>query len=92
MGIKDELMRVNPNKGITLLIKNSSNQLESISVDLQPGVEAKIAIDRYYSTQLPKPYSNCDIDNENPKKFDSYLYNIMTKRTYQYSHQACLAL
>jgi hypothetical protein len=93
MGIKDELKRINPNKGITLLIKNNSNQFESTTIELQPGVDTKIAIDRYFSTQLPKPYSNCDIDNENPKKFDSYLYNIMTKKmSIQYNQQTCLDL
>jgi hypothetical protein len=92
MGINDEVRRINPNKGITLLILNSSNQFKSTKVELQAGVETKIAIDRYFSTQLPKPFSNCDIDNEDPKKFDSYLYNKIIKSKYKYNQQACLEL
>ena len=92
MGIKDELKRVNPNKGVTLLISNSSNQFKSTKVELQAGVETKIAIDRYFSTQLPKPYSNCDIDNDNLKNFDSYLYNKIINSKFKYNQQACLEL
>jgi hypothetical protein len=92
MGIKDEVTRINPNKGITLLILNSSNQIGITSFELQAGVETKVAIDRYFSTQLPKPYSNCDIDNENPEKFDSYLYNKLLKSKYEYNQQTCLDL
>ena len=92
MGIKDELNRVNPNKGIILLILNSSNQFGSTKVELQTGVETKVAIDRYFSTQMPKPYSNCDIDNENPKKFDSYFYNKIINSNFNYDQQSCLEI
>ena len=92
MGIKDEVMRINPNKGIRLLILNSSSQIGSTSFELQAGVETKVGIERYFSTQLPKPYSNCDIDNDNPMKFDSFLYNKILNSKYEYNQQTCLDL
>ena len=92
MGIKDELKRVNSNKGVTLLIFISSNQLQSTIIELQAGVETKVGIERYFSSLLPKPYSNCDIDSQNQKKFDSFLYNKILKSKYEYNQQACLDL
>ena len=92
MGIKYDLKILNPNRGITLFIQNSSNQLGSTQIELQAGVKTNIAIDRYFSTQFPKPYSNCDIDNDNPKEFESNLYNKIIRSKFQYDQQKCLEL
>jgi hypothetical protein len=92
LGIKKELKVLNPSKGLTLLIKNTSHTFESKTVDLAPGVETNIQLERHFATQLPKPYSNCDIDNDNPKNVDSKLYKDFLKSNMQYSQQYCLEL
>ncbi len=40
---------------------------------------------------MPKPYSNCDIDNDiSPPKFDSSLFNLIYHSKYEYSQDLCL--
>ena len=92
LGIKNELKALNPNKGLILIIKNTSNTFDSKTVELAPGLETNIQLERHFATQLPKPYSNCDIDNDNPKQFNSKLYNDFLKSNMQYSQQYCIEL
>jgi len=45
---------------------------------------------RRFTSKLPKPYSECDIDNENPDHFDSPYYKLISNSPYQYSQELCV--
>jgi hypothetical protein len=51
-----------------------------------------MAVDRIISKQLPHPYSNCGIDNENPEYLGSFLYKMFENSNIQYSQQLCIDL
>jgi len=59
-----------------------------------PGVKANIIVERYFEKQLPKPYSNCDIDNVSPQpsQYASHLYDLLLNSTYEYTQQMCYDL
>jgi hypothetical protein len=59
---------------------------------LLKGIETSMAVDRIISKQLPHPYSNCGIDNENPEYLDSFLYKMFENSNIQYSQQLCIDL
>ena len=84
--------------GATVLIGNSSYLSDSSNGGLQlaRGFLTNIAIDRSFKSILPKPYSNCDIDNgdtttlsEN-KEINLDLYKLIENSTYNYNQQLCL--
>jgi hypothetical protein len=45
---------------------------------------------RQFTSKLPKPYSDCDIDNTNPNHFDSPYYNLILNSPFQYSQDLCV--
>ena len=92
VGIKDELKAINPFLGLTVRIQNSSNEFNINTYDLSPGKQTNMEISRYFSYQLSKPYSVCDIDNDNPKTFSSDLYNQFIANNFKYNQQTCLGL
>ena len=92
----DELKTVFPNIGATIKIDNNSYEVtgnDLSPVDLSPGYEFNIVVDRIYSYKLPKPYSNCDLDLTGPNNgFNSYLYKAFLDKNYQYKQQSCIDL
>ena len=50
--------------GATIKIGNSSYKNTNNGVDVAPGFKTNIVIERVFEKHLPRPYSNCDIDNE----------------------------
>jgi hypothetical protein len=92
MGMKDELKFLKRARGLTLNIFNNTKQYFGTLVDLPIGFDANVQIDRYFVNQLPKPYSNCDIDDENPNGFKSRLYNKTIQNNLEYNQQSCLEL
>ena len=54
-----------------------------------PGLLTNIAVERTFRFNLPKPYSNCEIDNTSPGYFDSELYNMIANSDYEYNQQFC---
>lgn len=77
--------------GVRMSIDNTTNFNENIfsGVRVSSGDETDIAIERNFKYNLPKPYSNCDIDNKYPPKIDSLLYNLILKSGYEYTQQQC---
>jgi hypothetical protein len=72
--------------GAFIRIENSSYLSEASDwIQIQPGQRTHISIERTLKFFMPKPYSRCDIDNESPGAFDSYLYNFIGHSSYQYS-------
>ncbi|CAF1103688.1 unnamed protein product [Brachionus calyciflorus] len=56
---------------------------------IKPNLTTNIALKRTFSTQLPKPYSNCDSNTDDPKKFNSDLYKEIHDSSYKYSQKLC---
>lgn len=48
-------------------------------------------IEREFEYFLPKPYTNCQIENDSPSAslFNSELFNFISQSKYQYSQQFC---
>ena len=78
--------------GLNLIIENntylSSNKWNWIGLD--GGTINYMPIQRKFSFKMPKPYSECDIDNDSPGHFDSVYYNRILNSPYQYSQEFCL--
>ena len=88
--LPNPLKRIVPDYGFTIKIGNSTDRGPDGIDILSGGVETSIAVHKVISRQLPEPYSNCLIDNENPKNYDSVLYKMFQDSNTQYSQQICI--
>ena len=77
--------------GLKIRINNSSFITDDTSngIRASAGEETDIKLNREFKFHIPKPYSNCDIDNESPQKFDSYLYDLILQSPYAYNQDFC---
>ena len=50
--------------GLIIKIGNSSYTTTSFGIEVASGFNTNILVERYFERTLPRPYSNCDIDNE----------------------------
>jgi hypothetical protein len=58
----------------------------------RPGFLTYIAVEREFKSMLPKPYSDCEIDNNAPKSRPELdLYNLIVQSDYEYSQQLCFS-
>ena len=73
-------------------IENGShlNEFHLDGVRVPSGFETHISVDRSFKFNLPKPYSNCDLDNDLSVAFDSELYNLFAHSPREYTQQICL--
>jgi hypothetical protein len=78
--------------GLNVLIENNTylGFDKTNVIALNGGTMNFMPIHRRFALKLPKPYSNCDIDNSNPSKFDSPFYNLIKNSPYQYSQELCI--
>ena len=78
--------------GLNILIQNNTylTQDRFTVIALQGGTSNYIGVQRKFTTKLPKPYSNCDIDNKNPGYIDSEYYNLIKNSPYQYNQELCV--
>ena len=74
-----------------LKIENASYLIDDTldGIFLKPAESPDILVYRSFKKYLPKPYSNCDIDNESPSSFGSKLYNTIANSPYEYKQQLC---
>jgi hypothetical protein len=77
--------------GLIVRIGNSSYASLDYGHELEPGRKTNIMVERFFEKQLTKPYSNCDIDNNDPSLFrsDSELYNLIWHSPIDYTQQLC---
>jgi hypothetical protein len=78
--------------GLNVLIENNTflgNKKQSV-IALNGGSINFMSMQRQFTSKLPKPYSDCDIDNTNPGRFDSPYYNLILNSPYQYSQDLCV--
>jgi hypothetical protein len=83
-------------KGGYVRIENSSfledENLDN-GVNVSPASLMYILVDRSFEFNLPKPYSNCDLENSNrdpTEKFKSNLLDVIYHSSYQYTQQLCV--
>ena len=92
-GQYNKLNNINSDFGLILKIDNSSysvlSSMDSYGITLGTGFEYNIGIDRFYTIQLPEPYSNCDSDDAIS---NSEWFNILHKNHGVYRRNDCIAL
>jgi hypothetical protein len=78
--------------GLNVLIENNSlSSYDKLDVKvLNGGTINFMSMQRKFTSKLPKPYSDCDIDNTNPNHFDSPYYNLILNSSFQYSQDLCV--
>jgi hypothetical protein len=82
-----------PQYGLNILIENNTymSDLKWNVIAINGGTANYIAVKRRFNSKLPKPYSNCEIDNTSPGEFNSQYYNLVKKSPYQYNQQLCIS-
>ena len=78
--------------GVYIQIENntySSNNKHNV-IALNGGTINYMSLQRQFSSKLPSPYSDCDIDNTNPGYISSPYYNLILNSPYQYSQDLCI--
>jgi len=77
--------------GLYTFIENNTvlsyNKPNLISLD--GGTINLVSMQRRFTSKLPQPYSDCEIDNTNPGHFDSPYFNLILNSPYQYSQEFC---
>jgi len=87
-------------QGAIIRIENNSYSSDASfsenDIHIVPGRQVSIRVHRSFEFSMPKPYSNCDISNEDQDRQEhfietNYLYRLFaTDRLYQYTRTACL--
>jgi hypothetical protein len=78
--------------GLNVLIENGTylgNKKQSV-ISLNGGSINFMSMQRQFTSKLPKPYSDCDIDNTYRTHFYSPYYNLILNSPYQYSQELCI--
>ena len=97
LGVVKELKPFYSNYGLLIKIDNATLKDFKISEDyfeIAPGFETNIVVEREFIQQLPKPYSNCDLDNGDPNPVfkDPKLFDILSSLDIGYKQSVCLEL
>jgi hypothetical protein len=81
-----------PQYGLNILIENGTylGEMRSNIMVADGGTANYIGIQRKFSSKLAKPYSNCDVDNQNPANINSEYFNLIKTSPYQYSQRLCI--
>jgi hypothetical protein len=78
--------------GALVRFENSSQFVSSMRGDdikLEPGQSTSISLGRSFKSNLPRPYSNCLIDNETNANFGSELFDLIQNSKYRYNQELC---
>jgi len=101
--LSKEFIAVNPNIGATIKIDDNSdnNMFKKMDsnkdityndidlIDILPDIETNIGLEKVKSKRLPRPYSNCEIDDGNS---DFYYHQKFLNNSLHYNQQICLDL
>jgi hypothetical protein len=88
----ENLTEFNKVIGAYIRIGNSSFLDVNDGVNISPGFETNVAVERHFEFNLPKPYSNCDVDNNEQNVNFSDLYKLIYFSAYEYTQQLCFDL
>ena len=78
--------------GAHVKIGNNSKFDITDGINVATGFETNIAVDRVYRFSMPKPYSNCDFEDEQSYSSSSVLFNLIKNSSHQYDQQFCFEL
>ena len=97
LGVVKELKSFYSNYGLLVKIDNATLKDFKISedyIEIAPGFETNIVVEREFIQQLSKPYSNCDLDNDNPNPVfkDPKLFDILSSLDIGYKQTVCFEL
>ncbi|CAF0716018.1 unnamed protein product [Brachionus calyciflorus] len=93
ISVPDENNFISASNGALVIIHNrtiSPFQYEGICIP--PKTEANIALSRTFYSSIPKPYSNCDGNTNDPNAYDSELYKLIHNNSKTYSQFLCVSL
>ena len=79
--------------GVNFKMENNTFSVDSHNgFDASSGFKTKIAMERVFKTNLPKPYSSCDFRNdEMPKVANNELTDLIYHSKYDYEQQLCIS-
>jgi hypothetical protein len=92
LGVVEKLKAFYPGYGLKIKIDNGTNKISNDFIEIPPGYETNIVVEREIIQQLPTPYSNCELDNDNPIIKDAKLFNILSELNITYKQSICLEL
>jgi hypothetical protein len=78
--------------GALIRIDNSSyltSYLPEDGIKIQPGYKTSVALSRSFKSNLPRPYSDCLIDNKTNSGFRSELFDLVQNSSYRYTQPTC---
>ena len=77
--------------GAIIHIENSSysSKQSMRGIQLASGFRTFLSVDRMFKHTLPKPYSNCEINENSPKTSYSDLYDLIANSSYEYTQELC---
>jgi hypothetical protein len=99
VGQHDEINKIGLERGIYLSInRKNTNPYQDFRniIDISPGIESNILVERSIFQKSPKPYSNCDFDQDKCQSPPPHLFNDLTyynqviDADYPYSQDICL--
>ena len=78
--------------GALVILENSTYlDYQNYEIQIAPAHKTSVSVKRRFEFHLPKPYSECDINNKAPARYSSHLYNLFLNSNYAYSRQACFS-
>lgn len=89
LGVRKELRFLDPNHGLILKIDNRSNGIIQDPIEIPAGYETNIAIEREFTKQLANPFSNCDLDYDDPISFDKKYHDALAEINIKYEQSVC---
>lgn len=93
VGVPEYIQTFTMNSGAVVFLSNNSISVSSLEgLELRPGSETSISVNRVFSTQLKKPYSNCDLEEALFDSYDSELYRMVFKMNKTYNQRDCYDL
>jgi acid-sensing ion channel 2 len=82
-------------KGLGALVRiDNSSYLTNYrfgGLRIMPGYYTSISISRSFKSTLPKPYSNCLVDNQTNARFQSELFDLIQNSPYRYTQPMCFS-
>ena len=81
-----------PFYGLNVLIENNTYLSDDKAnvIALNGGTVNYMSMQRRFTSKLPKPYSDCEIDNIDPGHIDSPYFNLILNSPYQYNQELCV--
>jgi hypothetical protein len=89
LGVIKELRFLDTNQGLILKIDNRSNGIIQDPIEIPAGYETNIAVEREFTKQLASPFSNCDLDYDDPIRFDKKYHDALRKMNINYEQSVC---